>query len=508
MAGGYALVTGKAQGVLVHVDVGTANCATAMHNLFRSRIPVLLMAGKAPFTTADELLGSRDTYVHFIQEPFDQGSLVRPYVKWEWTLPSGVVVKEAMQRARSIMESAPKGPVYLMLPREILTEQWRDDELGAGGVTAAQTVEPGAADPDAVDRLARRLLAARHPVLIASYAGRDPEASLAIDALSRFAGIAVFDDAMSNIAHDMPCYVGALPEQHLAKADVGLIVDMDVPWIPKAVQRSPAAFWAQIDVDALKGASPLWNFPADLRLQGSSARILRQVLDRLQQLAGPEFRAAAAERVAALTAEQRARRSKAAELASTPGTPGAINVHYLCAELGKLLAPTDLVFNEAVRNAGAVGLQIERPIPGTLYRNSGGGLGASCGLALGAKLAAPGRLVVNLVGDGTFYFNNPTSVFAVSQQYELPILTVVLDNAGWSAVKHATLQVYPRGDAHAHGAYEADLPQADLGKVAEAFGAHAERLSNPQDVPAALARAVEAVRAGRSALVHARVTPL
>src|SRR5579862_2075015 len=76
MAGGYALVTGRGQGVIVHVDVGTANAANAMHNLFRSRLPVLLMAGKAPFTVNDELVGSRDTYVHFIQEPFDQASLV------------------------------------------------------------------------------------------------------------------------------------------------------------------------------------------------------------------------------------------------------------------------------------------------------------------------------------------------------------------------------------------------------------------------------------------------
>ena len=99
MAGGYALVTGRGQGVLVHVDVGTANAANAMHNLYRSRLPVLLMAGKAPYTSHDELVGTRDTHVHFVQEPFDQGSLVRPYVKWEWTLPSGVVVKEALQRA-------------------------------------------------------------------------------------------------------------------------------------------------------------------------------------------------------------------------------------------------------------------------------------------------------------------------------------------------------------------------------------------------------------------------
>ena len=71
MAAGYAFITGRGQGVLVHVDVGTANTANAMHNLYRSRLPVLLMAGKAPYTVNDELVGSRDTYVHFIQEPFD-----------------------------------------------------------------------------------------------------------------------------------------------------------------------------------------------------------------------------------------------------------------------------------------------------------------------------------------------------------------------------------------------------------------------------------------------------
>src|SRR3954447_94375 len=128
MAGGYALITGRGQGVLVHVDVGTANTSNAMHNLFRSRIPVLLMAGKAPFTAHGELTGSRDNYVHFVQEPFDLASIVRPYTKWEWTLPSGVVAKEALRRAHSIMQSEPKGPVYLMLPREILTEVWSDQD--------------------------------------------------------------------------------------------------------------------------------------------------------------------------------------------------------------------------------------------------------------------------------------------------------------------------------------------------------------------------------------------
>src|ERR1700727_1560197 len=105
MAGGYALVTGRGQGAREHVCVHTANAANAMHNLYRSRLPVLLMAGKPPYTSHDELVGTRDTHVHFVQEPLAQGSLVRPYVKWEWTLPSGVVVKEALQRAYSVMQS-------------------------------------------------------------------------------------------------------------------------------------------------------------------------------------------------------------------------------------------------------------------------------------------------------------------------------------------------------------------------------------------------------------------
>src|SRR5882762_9341506 len=156
MAGGYALATGRGQGVLVHVDVGTANCANAMHNLFRSRLSVLLMAGRAPFTTHGELIGTRDNYVHFVQEPFDQGSLVRPYVKWEWTLPSGVVVKEALRRAHTVMHSEPRGPVYLMMQRETLTQRWATDEIHRYSEDQFAATGGGGADPKLVATLADR----------------------------------------------------------------------------------------------------------------------------------------------------------------------------------------------------------------------------------------------------------------------------------------------------------------------------------------------------------------
>jgi acetolactate synthase-1/2/3 large subunit len=510
MAEGYAFVTGRGQGVLVHVDVGTANTANAMHNAYRSRLPVLLMAGKAPYTANDELVGSRDTYVHFVQEPFDQASLVRPYLKWEWTLPSGVVVKEALRRAYSIMQSEPRGPVYLMMQRETLTQQWSADQIRRYGADEFAATSGGGADPKLVAALAERLLSAENPILIAGYAGRNERASEMIDAVAQFAGIAIYEANMTNnISHASPCFVGFAADKAVPEADVGILVDVDVPWFPSAVQTKEKSFWAHIDIDTLKPGSPMWTFPGNLRMQGDSGRILEQLLEELKAKATPKFKAAAAARLERIKALREERLSRAAKLASEHGKAGAINPHYLMAELGKVLDDDSIIFNEGVTNAGAVLMQIPRRRPNTTMRSGGGGLGWSGGMALGAKLAAPDRLMVQISGDGGFYFGNPSSVFAVSQQYKLPIFSIVMDNTGWNAVKQSTLRVFPEGQAKETSSFEANLaPKVTFTKVAEAFGAYGEEVSDPAEVPAAIARCLKEVRAGRSALLHARVTKM
>jgi len=117
--------------------------------------------------------------------------------------------------------------------------------------------------------------------------------------------------------------------------------------------------------------------------------------------------------------------------------------------------------------------------------------------------------VNQIVGDGSFYFNVETSVLAVSKQYKLPILCVVLDNGGWSAVKESTLRVYPEGDALAENAFAAELAlDVDFSRVGEAFGAYGERLTDPAQVGDALDRCLREVRGGRSAVLHACVTRL
>jgi acetolactate synthase I/II/III large subunit len=508
MAGGYALVTGRGQGVLVHVDVGTANAANAMHNLYRSRLPVLLMAGKAPYTSHDELVGTRDTHVHFVQEPFDQGGLVRPYVKWEWTLPSGVVVKEALQRAYSIMQSGPRGPVYLMMQRETLTEHWSVDAIRRFPGDRFGALAGAGADPDLIAALADRLLAAQNPILITGYGGLDALGAQKIDELAQFAGIPIYEaNSKSNVSYESPCFAGFSPDKALPDVDVGLLVDVEAPWFPADAEPNADAFWAHIDIDVLKLGSPMWTFPGHLRLQGHTGRILDQLLTALKAKATPAFTAAAAARRKRVAAIREARLAQAAKLAADRGQPGAINPHYFMAELGKVLDDEDIIFNEAVTNGPAVLMQIRRRVPNTAFNTNGAGLGWSGAMALGAKLAAPNRMMVQVAGDGSFYFCNPSSVFAVAQQYGLPFLSIVLDNSGWSAVKQSTLRVYPEGDASITNEFEAELaPKVEFGKVAEAFGAYAEKVSDPAEVPAAIARCAKEVRGGRTVLLHVKVT--
>jgi acetolactate synthase-1/2/3 large subunit len=167
------------------------------------------------------------------------------------------------------------------------------------------------------------------------------------------------------------------------------------------------------------------------------------------------------------------------------------------------------VLNEAIRNGPVVLQQMPRTKAGTLIGLSGGGLGFSGGMALGLKLACPERTIVQIVGDGTFYFSNPQSTLSVGRQYKLPVLTVVLDNTGWGAVKAATLRVYPEGVARDEDEFGATLaPDMDFSKVAEAAGAHGELVSDPDAVEPAIARCLAALKDGRSALLHARVTKL
>ena len=511
MAGGYAVATGRGQAVLVHVDAGTANAAMGLHNLCRTRIPVLLIAGRAPMTTFDDVTGGRDTYVHFIQEPFDQASVVRPYVKWEYNLAWPSMAHEVVSRAGAVMQSDPTGPVYLTLPREVLAAPVDAASVGAYGHQNHLPVRAQGADPSAVRAIAEQLMRSDNPMLVTAYAGRNREAPALIEKLAVVCGMRVceFNTIYMNIRRDSPYFAGYNPAAFTEQADFGLMVDVDVPWIPKTTRVNPNAYWAQLDVDAIKRDIPMWGFPLNARIEGDSVRLIAQLIEIIESSATPEFKTKAAARGLALKTAHAQNRQKAASLAQAKGVVNAINPHYLCAVMGQKIDLHDVVLNEAIRNTMAVFEQIPREVPGSLMGLSGGGLGFSAGTALGIKLAQADNRVIHFVGDGSFYFSNPSSVYSVANQYGLPILTVLLDNGGWSAVKESTLRMYPQGEAKSTNQFASDLGYAtDFAAIAEAAGAHGERLTDPEQVEAAIERCLAALDAGRSALLHVRITPL
>jgi acetolactate synthase-1/2/3 large subunit len=511
MAGGYAIATGRGQAVLVHVDAGTANASMGLHNLCRARIPLLLIAGRAPMSTFDDSKGGRDTYVHFIQEPFDQASLVRPYVKWEYNLAWPTMAHEVISRAGAVMQSDPMGPVYLTLPREVLAAPVDEQALGAFGQSSHLPVKAQGADPRAVYAIAVQLMQSENPLLVTAYAGRNHETPALIEKLAALGGIRVceFNSVYMNIRRDSPYFGGYNPAAFTEQADFGLLVDVDVPWIPKTTRVNPRAYWAQMDVDAIKRDIPMWGFPLNARIEGDSNRLLAQLIEAIEAHATPEFWAKAKQRSLLLQDAHAQNQQRVSLLAKNAGSVNAINPHYLCAALGRRLDAQDVVLNEAIRNTAAVFEQIPREVPGTLVGLPGGGLGFSAGTALGMKLAQPGRRVIHVVGDGSFYFSNPSAVYAVSHRYDLPILTVLLDNGGWSAVKESTLRMYPQGEAKSTNQFASELGYGtDFAAIAQAAGAHGESLSDPAEVEASITRCLQALDAGRSALLHVRITPL
>jgi acetolactate synthase-1/2/3 large subunit len=121
---------------------------------------------------------------------------------------------------------------------------------------------------------------------------------------------------------------------------------------------------------------------------------------------------------------------------------------------------------------------------------------------------------VQVIGDGGFHFSSPDSVYAVAQQYRVPIFTVVLDNGGWQAVKSAVQRVYPKGVAAATDQFQSRLTSGrqgerrDFAGVAEAFGAHGERVTEPEELAAAIDRCLAALDDGQATVLHVQITRL
>jgi len=511
----YAMVTGEPQAVVVHVDSGTQNIGGMVNNAMRGRAPVLVFAGTVPFTQDGELPGSRTEFIQWIQDVRDQRGILRNYVKYDNELRTGRNVKQLVHRALQIARSEPAGPVYLTGAREVMEERIEPYRVSA---SSYPPVAPGALTPEVTAEVATALAGARHPLIVTSYLGRSPAAVPSLVALAELLAVPVLE-AMAyhvNFPADHPLHAGY--QYHstgqnpvLAEADVILVLDSDVPWIPSVNRPGPDAAVYYVDIDPLKSQMQLWDVPARQFAAANTKVAVEQIAGyvRDHSLVDDAVAAAVASRWSTAAARHRAELDRR-EAAEQP-RDDVITPEYLTACVRRLLEGEDaIVLTEVVTNSKAVAEHLRPSRPGSVLHHGGGALGWSGGAAVGAKLARPSQTVVSLVGDGSFLFSVPSSALWVQRRYDAPALTVIYDNSGWQGPKFSTLQVHPTGVAASTGEFPVSLsPTVDLPGVALAAGAgFGATVTDPAELPQILKDALAAVQAGRSAVLSVRLPPV
>jgi acetolactate synthase-1/2/3 large subunit len=504
-AHGYAQVSGKTQAVFVHVDVGTQNMGGGISNALHGRVPVFIFAGLTPCTIEGELPGSRNRTATFWQDVPDQAGIIRQYVKWDYSIRTGKNVKQLVHRAVQIAESDPKGPVYLTGAREVLAEEAVATPLPAD---KWRPVAPSALPPEGVEEIIAALMAADNPLLVTSYYGRNPAGVAELVRLCDRLSIPVVEERPIHVCFpaDHPMHIGYLAAPNIAAADVIVVLDCDVPWIPSSQQvPNPDCKVFYIDVDPLKDTViPLWYMPSERFYRADSAVAVAQ-LNRFLDTAAPlaqDKHTARREHAAGMRAKLRAVWDKKAQL---PGD-NVITPEWVTACLRAEVSDDTILINEAVTNATAIFHNLPRNKPGTLFGSGGSSLGWGGGAALGSKLAAPDRDVICFTGDGAYFLGNPSAVYWMSRRYKVPFLTIIFNNQGWNATQENFKLLHPEGGADTLGDCISLSPSADFAKVAEAAGgALAFTIDRADAVPAVLKEAMQSVRAGRSAVIDVRM---
>lgn len=504
MAHGYWLTSGRPQAVMFHVNVGLANAIMGVINAARDNVPMLVLSGRTPLGEAGRV-GSRDLPIHWGQEMRDQGGMLRELVKWDYELRLPEQVPEIVDRALAIATSAPAGPVYLSLPREVLCAPLEGIRLPE--VPRLRPAAPMVPAPAALEEAAGLIARARRPLIITQRAGGfEP----GFAALSRFAlrfalPVAEFWSSRISLAADHPMHAGFDPSGALAEADLVLAVDSLVPWIPSRHRLAPGTRIIQLGPDPLFQGTPVRGFPCDLALMGDPALTLEALAAVLAQALpeGDRTLEERRERLAAGHAEARAARLETADAGGGPPMSPA----FVSRQIARHLPEDAILFSELGCDPSVMSFTQ----PGSYFGfPPSGGLGWGVPAALGAKLARPERTVVASVGDGSYLFANPVACHQAAEALGLPILTVVMNNARWNAVHKTTCMVYP--DGHAARMNQMPLtslePTPDYALIARASRGHGERVERPEELPAALARALQVVQVERrQALLDIVVAP-
>jgi len=501
IAHGWAKVTGRPLGALVHSNVGLLHASMAIFNSWCDRVPVLVLGATGPVDAA-----RRRPWIDWIHTARDQGALVRPYLKWDDQPASIPAALESLLRADLLARTAPCGPVYVCLDAT-LQEAPLAEMPALPDVARFGPAPPAAPPPAQLAEAARRLREARRPVILAGRASRDADAWRARVALAERLGATVLTDLKAAAAfptahplHGAPpgYFLTPAAAAQLREADVVLSLDwIDLAGTLKLGWEGAPVSAAIIQVSADHHVHHGFSMdhqalpPVDLWLPVDPDAALPPLLDALG--AAPE------------------RRESSGRLAPARAPDGQVlDLPALAAALRRAVGGLEATLIRLPLGWSGELWDFAGPLD-YLGFDGGGGIGSGPGMAVGAALAlrGSGRLPVAVLGDGDFLMG-VTALWTASH-YRIPLLIVVANNRSYfNDELHQERVARERGRPVANrwiGQRIAD-PEVDLAAMARAQGlVGVGPVASPHELETALTEAVAAVRGGAACVVDVRVRP-
>jgi len=341
-------------------------------------------------------------------------------------------------------------------------------------------------DPEAIRQAAAKLATAKNPLIICSRGDVAGKVSTELMAIAEENSIAVSEVFVTRnvLPTGWTNGVGGNIAAHLPGADVVLVVDAPVAWVEAKASPAPDAEVIHLGPDPLFTRIPVRGYRTRQAIQCNTVAGLRALRDALPGAPNPKRQT----EIEMRHSEFRGRMASKIE----SGSRGLANKPWIAKCISDVLGD-GVIFAER----GGPRPLYDVAGPNKWFGNTqAGGLGWGLPAALGYQLADRDQLTVCVIGDGSYMFANPIACHQVAAARRLPLLTIVLNNGSWDAVRISTLDIYPNGEASKanHMPMVPFMPNPAYGDIAEAAGCYAETVELAEDLPGALSHALRVIR--------------
>ncbi|MCH7625804.1 MAG: thiamine pyrophosphate-binding protein [Chloroflexi bacterium] len=484
-AAAYGYVRNEVGVAVLAAGPGVTNGLTGAHVAFDNCLPLIIIGGSGPQT---------GRYSGTFQET-DNVPMFRGLTKMSVQVDSAARVPEYMAMAFRKAKSGRPGPVYLDLPSDVLQAVVEEDDVKWPSNYYTDSMPAGS--PESIERAAKLLLSAERPAMIVGKGVRWSEPTEELKSLIETLGMPYIPSPMGRgfIPDDHPLNMSAARSVLMTGADVILVVGARINWMFDFGRRfSPDAKIIHIEIEPEEIGS---NIGVEVGIVGDAKASLKQLLAELEgKTDGIADRAEEGPWLASLREKSESNGKAIQPLLNSDSTP--IATFRLLNEVSKVF-PRETIYSVDGQMTLATGRQVLQSYTPASRLNSGsnGCMGVGVPFAVGAKLARPDAPVVSVNGDCAFGFNAMEMETAV--RHKIPIVFIVNNNGGIVGGNLESRMGLPEGYDEMVATYSQDIR---YDKIIEAFGGHAESVTDPDDLRPALERAYQATLEGKTACIN------